>query len=69
MTATATYDSASNTFTLKIGMWWNAYPIDDLGSWLKFYRDQRVRFPKSGTSYDGTIAALEKLARERGLSL
>jgi hypothetical protein len=64
MTATATYDSDTKTFTLKIGMWSNAYPIDHLGSWVKFYREQRERFPKSGTSYDGTIAALEALQKD-----
>ena len=67
MRPTATYDSETQTFTLRVGLWWNAYPIDELPKWLEFYRGQRERFPKSVGTYDGTIAALDQLAKELGV--
>lgn len=63
----ATHDEA--TFTLTGNMWSATYPLDELTKWLTFYRRQRARFPKAGASYDATIAALEMLAKDLGVSI
>ncbi|MCV2448443.1 hypothetical protein [Paracoccus sp. DMF] len=63
----ATHDEA--TFTLTGNMWSATYPLDELPKWLAFYRRQKARFPKAGDSYDGTIAALEALAKDLGVSI
>ena len=57
------------TFTLTGNMWSATYPLDELPKWLAFYRRQRSRFPKAGASYDATIAALEALAEDLGISI
>lgn len=57
-----TYDDT--TFTMSGHAWSNTYPIKDLPRWIAFYRHQRDQFPKSGSSYDATIAALETLSAE-----
>ncbi|RMC34435.1 hypothetical protein [Paracoccus alkanivorans] len=52
------------TFTLIGRYWLVSYPIEELGEQREFYRRQREKFPKPGTSCDATIAELEKLAEE-----
>ncbi len=66
---TATYNPESNTFTLKAQTWFDTYPISDLPKWLRFYRRMKSDFPKSGSNYDGAIAALERLAAELGIEV
>lgn len=58
----ATHDES--TFTLRKREWYGTYPLEDLLKWLAFYRKMKREFPKTGTSYDATIAALEKLEAE-----
>lgn len=55
---------SESTFTLTGKHWSGTYPLDDLPKWLAFYRRLRENHPKSGTSYDATIEALEGLERE-----
>ncbi len=57
-----TIDTEAGTFTLIAGTWSGTYPLAELDRWRAFYREQRERFPKSGDSYDRTIAALDALA-------
>lgn len=59
---TTTHDES--TFTLRGREWYGTYPLEDLPKWLAFYRKLKVEYPKSGTSYDATIAALEALEAE-----
>ncbi|WP_283177880.1 hypothetical protein [Gemmobacter sp. 24YEA27] len=67
--ATAIHDPDKQTFTLRVTGWFDTYPISDLPKWLTFYRRMREEHPKSGTSYDATIAALENLAAELGVKV
>ncbi|RJL13681.1 hypothetical protein [Paracoccus siganidrum] len=60
--ATTTHDES--TFTLRKREWHGTYPLEDLPKWLAFYRKMKREFPKSGSAYDETIAALEKLEAE-----
>lgn len=63
----ATHDET--TFTLTGEIWSATYPLDELAKWLRWYRSRKARFPKAGNSYDATIAALEKLAAELGVTV
>lgn len=54
-----------STFTLTGTIWTATYPLEELPKWLAFYRSRKARFPKAGSSYDATIAALEELERHR----
>ncbi|MBK4216142.1 hypothetical protein JJJ17_09410 [Paracoccus caeni] len=57
----ATHDD--KTFTLTGRYWSGTYPLEDLPKQLAFYRMLRAEYPKSGTSYDETIAELERLTK------
>ncbi|MCA0919820.1 hypothetical protein [Pseudooceanicola nanhaiensis] len=61
-----TLDRAGGTFTLTLGSWSNTYPLDQMETWLAFYRYQRDHFPKSLKSYDETIRLLEEARKELG---
>lgn len=63
----ATHDET--TFTLTGEIWSATYPLDELPKWLRFYRSRKERFPKAGNNYDATIAALEGLAKEPGITV
>ncbi|WP_312525716.1 hypothetical protein [Paracoccus sp. (in: a-proteobacteria)] len=63
---TTSFDDTS--FTLTSGAWSNTYPLEDLAKWLKFYRHQKERFPKSGPHYDASIAAIEALAEQLNIA-
>lgn len=63
----ATHDVS--TFTLTGEIWSATYPLDELPKWLRWYRSRKARFPKAGNSYDATIAALEGLAAELGVTV
>lgn len=65
----AKHHPESNTFTLRATSWLDTYPVSDLPKWLRFYRRMKSDFPKSGSNYDGAIAALEKLAAELGVEV
>lgn len=69
MTKTATYDSETQTFTLRGTGWHDTYPIGDLPKWLTFYRKMHEDFPKSGGVYLEWVVALEGLATELGLNV
>lgn len=56
----------TTTFTLTGKDWGSSYPLSELADWIAFYKDQRQRFPKSGTNYDATINALTALAEQIG---
>ncbi|MFG6083848.1 hypothetical protein ACEUZ9_000080 [Paracoccus litorisediminis] len=58
----ATYDDTA--FTLTGTHWSGTYPLEDLPSWLGFYRQQRDLHSKAAGKYDATIAELERLTRE-----
>ncbi|RAZ72438.1 hypothetical protein [Mesorhizobium atlanticum] len=64
MKTTATYDSATGTFTLEKGIWRGTFPIADLHKWLTFYRQQMERYPAQGQSYAEDVNALETLAAD-----
>jgi hypothetical protein len=64
MQTTATYDSATATFTLSKGPWSGTFPISDLPKWLDFYRRQRELFPAHATAYDADVKALEGLLKQ-----
>ncbi|CDX34620.1 conserved hypothetical protein [Mesorhizobium plurifarium] len=64
MKTTATYDSAAGTFTLEKGVWRGTFPIVDLPSWIRFYRQQMERYPAQAASYAEDVEALEALAAE-----
>jgi len=63
----ATHDDT--TFTLTGEVWSSTYPLEELPKWLRWYRGQKHRFSKAGGSYDATIAALEALAAELGVTV
>ncbi len=63
----ATHDDT--TFTLTGEVWSSTYPLEELPKWLRWYRGQKRRFAKAGDSYDATIAALETLAAELGITV
>ena len=48
-------------FRIRRGAWSNDYPIGELDGWIDFYTRVRADHPKSLTSYDETISALEAL--------
>ncbi|RDW14112.1 hypothetical protein [Paracoccus thiocyanatus] len=56
-----THDETSFTLTGRI--WAANYPLEELPRWLAFYRSRKARFPRTGASYDATLAALEELER------
>ncbi|MBD9529076.1 hypothetical protein [Paracoccus sp. PAR01] len=58
----ATYDDTA--FTLTGTYWSGTYPLEDLPSWLGFYRQQRDLHPKATGKYDASIAELERLTSE-----
>ena len=58
-----------STFTMSGGKWSGTYPIEELPRQIAFYRKLKADFPKSGTSYDGTINGLEALACELGVQI
>jgi hypothetical protein len=64
MKTTATYDSATGTFTLVKDQWRGTFPIADLPKWLAFYRQQQERYPAHAASYAGDVEALGKLTAE-----
>lgn len=63
----ATHDDT--TFRLTGEVWSSTYPLEELPKWLRWYRGQKRRFSKAGDSYDATIAALEALAAELGVTV
>lgn len=65
MTKTATYDSGTQTFTLRGTGWHDTYPIADPPKWLAFYRKMHEDFPKSNGVYLEWVKALEGLTEER----
>lgn len=64
MRATATFDSATETFTLEKGIWRGTFPIADLSNWVNFYRGQIERYPAHAGNYATDLEALEGLARQ-----
>jgi hypothetical protein len=62
MSAKATIDAISGTFTLVKEQWEGTYPIANLPESLAFYREQQARFPNHASSYDDVVAALTILS-------
>lgn len=63
----ATHDD--KTFTLTGEIWSATYPLEELPKWLRFYRARKAKFPKAKGAYEPTIAALEALAKELGVTV
>lgn len=67
--ASAKLSKDGTYFVLSKGSWQNEYPLADLDRWIEFYRKMRREHPKSQSSYDRTIAALEELAKGQGINM
>lgn len=68
MTTTARLTEDGAHFRLASGLWSGVYPVDQLAAQIAFYTGLRDR--KGGryaAFYEGTVAALEALARDLGV--